>query len=208
MKQEVLTEFEAEKILKNYLPIAKNQLVHSVKEIKLKIPLVLKIMSKQVIHKSDINGVKIVKEKTELEQAFNELIKITKNKKLKLQGILVQEYLEGHQLIIGIKKDSVFNHVILLGAGGIYTEIFKDISIRVCPITEKDAESMIENIRYKEALQGKRGKKANISLLRKILVKTSKIPLTHKRLLELDINPLIINEKTAKVADARMVFER
>ena len=208
MKQEVLTEFEAEKILKNYLPIAKNQLVHSVKEIKLKIPLVLKIMSKQVIHKSDINGVKIVKEKTELEQAFNELIKITKNKKLKLQGILVQEYLEGLQLIIGIKKDSVFNHVILLGAGGIYTEIFKDISIRVCPITEKDAESMIENIRYKEALQGKRGKKANISLLRKILVKTSKIPLTHKRLLELDINPLIINEKTAKVADARMVFER
>ncbi len=208
MKKEILTEVEAEKILKSYVSIAKNQLVHLSREIKIKPPLVLKIISKQVIHKSDIGGVKIVKTKEELEREFNDLIKIAKRKKIRLQGILAQEYHEGHQLIIGIKKDPTFQHVLLLGAGGIYTEIMKDISIRACPITEKDAESMINDLKYKEALEGKRGKKANMSLLKQTLVKVSKIPLKYKKLQELDINPLIVNEKTAKVVDARMVFEK
>ena len=207
-KQEVLTAVESEKILKAYLPIAKNQLVQTVQEIKIIPPLVLKIISKQLIHKSDIGGVKIVKTKEELEREFNDLIKIAKRKKIRLQGILAQEYHEGHQLIIGIKKDPTFQHVLLLGAGGIYTEIMKDISIRACPITEKDAESMINDLKYKEALEGKRGKKANMSLLKQTLVKVSKIPLKYKKLQELDINPLIVNEKTVKVVDARMVFEK
>ncbi len=206
-KQEVLTEFEAEKILKPYLPIPKSQLVSSFKEIKIKPPLVLKLMSKQALHKTDIDGVKIVKSEGETEKNFNQLIKIAKRKKLKLQGILVQEYKEGYQLIVGIKKDPVFNHVLLLGAGGIYTEIIRDISIRACPINIKDAESMIQDLKTKEILYGKRGKKANINLLKKILVKTSQIPLKHKRIKELDINPLIINEKNAYVVDSRIVFE-
>lgn len=208
MKKEVLTEFEAEKLLKSYLPIAKNQLLHSLKELKIKPPLVLKIISKQALHKTDIGGVRIVKSKSEVESTYNDLIRISKRKKLKLQGILAQEYHDGHQIIIGIKKDPVFDHVILLGYGGIFVEIIKDISIRACPITIKDAESMIQDLKSKEILYGKRGKKANINLLIKLLVKTSKIPLKYKNLLELDINPLILNEKTAHVVDARMVLER
>jgi len=207
MKKEVLTEFEAEKIIKPYLPVAKNQLVHSLNEIKIKPPLVLKIMSKQVIHKSDINGVRIIKTVSELEKNFNDLITLSKRKKIKLQGILAQQYYEGHQLFIGIKKDPVFNYVILFGIGGIFVEVIKDISIRSCPINEKDAGSMIEDLRSKEILYGIRGKKANLKLLKKILVKASQIPLKHKNMIELDINPLIINEKTAHVVDARIVLE-
>ena len=209
MKKEVLTEFEAEKLLRNYLPIARNQLVNSFDQIKLKkYPLVLKIMSKQALHKTDIKGVRIARNKQELQKEFNNLIKISKRKKLRLQGILVQEYHEGHQLILGIKKDPVFNHVLLFGIGGIYTEILKDISIRSCPITLKDAESMINDLKSKDIIYGARGKKSNINLLKKLLVKTSKIPLKYKNILELDINPLILNEKTAHVVDARIVLEK
>lgn len=207
MKQEILTEFEAEKILKDYLPVAKNQLVKTFKEIKIKPPLVLKIISKQALHKTDIDGVKIVKSKEEIEKSFGNLIKIAKKKKLKLDGILVQQYHEGHEVILGVKKDSVFNHIILLGAGGIYTEILKDISIRVCPITINDAESMIEELKTRDILYGRRGKKANIELLKRLLVKTSQIPQKYKKLKELDINPLIINEKNAYVVDARIILE-
>ena len=208
MKKEVFTEYEAEKLLKKYLPVAKNQLVKNLKDIKNKVPLVLKIISKQALHKSDINGVRIIKSKNDLEKNFNDLILISKRKKLKLDGILVQEFIEGHQLIIGIKKDPVFGHILLFGLGGIYTEILKDISIRTCPINENDAESMINDLKSKEILYGFRGKKSNVKLLKKILIRTSKIPLKYKKILELDINPLIINEKEAKVADARIVFEK
>ena len=209
MKQEVLTEFEAEKILKSYLPIAKNQLVISQREIKLKkFPLVLKIMSKQLIHKSDIGGVKIVNILDELNKEFQNLINLAKRKKLQLQGILVQEFHEGYQLIVGIKKDPVFGHILLLGIGGIYTEVLRDFSIRACPISLQDAESMIQDLKTKDILYGKRGKKANIELLKKLLVKTSQIPLKHKTITELDINPLILNEKDAYVVDARLVLEK
>ena len=165
-------------------------------------------MSKQALHKTEIKGVKIVRKKQELQKEFTNLIKISKRKKLKLQGILVQEYHEGIQLILGIKKDPVFNHVLLFGLGGIYTEILKDISIRACPITLKDAESMINDLRSKEIIYGARGQKSNVTLLKKLLVKTSKIPLKHKNILELDINPLILNEKSAYVVDARMVMQK
>jgi len=191
------------------LPVAKNQLVHSFEDIKLKkFPLVLKIMSKQALHKSDIGGVKICNNKEELEKNFKLLMNISKRKKLKLQGILVQEYHEGHQLIVGIKKDPVFGHIILTGIGGIYTEILKDISIRACPITIKDANSMIDELKSKAILYGARGKKANVKLFKNILVRVSKIPEKHKTISELDINPFILNEKNGYVVDARIVFEK
>ena len=208
MKKEALTEFEAEKILKSYLPIARNQLIKKLNELKLKkYPLVLKIMSKQALHKSDIKGVRIVHNKEELEKNFDDLIKIAKRKKLNLQGILIQEYHEGHELFIGIKKDPTFSHILLFGLGGIYVEILKDISMRACPITIRDAESMINDLKAKDILYGARGNKINLNLLKKLLIKTSSIPIKYPNLLELDINPLIMNEKEAIVVDARMVLE-
>jgi len=207
MKKEVYTEYRAEKFLKKWIPVARNELVLNKEKISIKkFPLVLKIISSQALHKSDINGVRIVHNKEELDKNFNELLNITKKKKLKLDGILVQEYKEGYQLITGLKKDPVFGHVILLGTGGIYTEIIKDISIRSCPISTADAESMINDLKMKDMLYGIRGEVANISKLKRILVKLSKIPLKYKNIEELDINPLIINKKEVIIADARIIF--
>ncbi|MFH1592583.1 MAG: acetate--CoA ligase family protein [Candidatus Woesearchaeota archaeon] len=209
MEKEVYTEYRAEKLLKKFVPVVKNQLVNDIKEIKFKkFPLVLKIISLGALHKSDIGGVKVVGNKEELERGFKSLINLAKKKRLKLEGILVQEFVKGYELIVGIKKDSVFGHVLLFGAGGIYTEILKDISIRACPITLKDADSMIQDLKTKDILYGARGEKANVGKLKKNLVKISKIPLRYKKIEELDINPLIVNKKDVLVADARIVFEK
>ena len=205
-KQVIYNDYKAEKFLSKFIPIAKNQLVKKAEDIKIKPPMVLKIISDQALHKSDIGGVRIIKREEDLQEEFNDLLKIAKRRLLKLDGILVQEFYEGEQLIIGIKKDPVFNHIILFGVGGIFTEVFNDTSIRKCPITKEDAQEMIDELRARKIFYGFRGKKLNIEFLKKILVKVSEIPLKHKKIEELDINPFILNDKSGKVVDARIVF--
>lgn len=193
------------------LPLAKSYLCKSSEEIvkratTLKFPVVLKLISRQAVHKTEIGGVRVAKDLAELRKNCAELMAISKKKRIKLDGILVQEYAKGTEVIIGIKKDPAFGHVIMFGTGGTLVELLKDVSFRVCPITESDAGSMIEELRLKPLLQGFRGSKpANMKLLRSILVKVSRIPLKHKKIEELDINPLMINDKAAKVVDARVV---
>jgi 3-hydroxypropionyl-CoA synthetase (ADP-forming) len=210
--KKIYTENEAERFLKRYVKVADSVLTKDYKTAekfskKKGYPVVLKIISKQALHKTDIGGVKIVKSEEQLEKNFNALLKIAKTKKIKIDGILVQEFLHGCETIIGIKKDPVFGHVVMFGTGGVLTELFKDVSFRVCPITEKEADDMIYELKGKKLLNGFRGAKpVNIKLLKSVLVKVSKIPLKNKDIEEMDINPFIINEKTGKVADARIVF--
>ena len=206
-KKGVYTDYDAEKFLSKYVSISENQLVKSVDEIKIKAPLVLKIISHQALHKTEIGGVKIVKKQEDVHRAFDDLMRISKKHKIKLDGIMAQKFQEGEQLIIGLKKDPVFGHVILFGIGGIFTELFKDTSIRKCPITDKDAQEMMDELRSKELFYGFRGKNLNRKHLKDTLVKISKIPLKHKGIQELDINPFILNEKQGHVVDARIVFE-
>lgn len=206
-KQVIYTDYEAEKFLSKYVQIAENQLVKSVDEIKIKAPLVLKIISPQALHKTEIGGVKIVHSQEDIERAFQELLTIAKRKRLKLDGIMVQKFIEGTQLIIGIKKDPVFGHIILFGVGGIFTELFEDITIRKCPIDKNDAQEMIDELRARKLFYGFRGKKLNRELLKKTLIKISEIPKKNKTISELDINPYILTEKQGLVVDARIVFE-
>ena len=207
MQKRVMNGFQSEKFLKSYINVSESQLVKSFKEIKIKPPLVLKIMSDQALHKSDIGGVKIVKTKDEIAKNFSELIRIAKNHKIKLSGIMVQKYVEGTQLIIGIKNDSVFNHVILFGVGGIFTEVFEDISIRKCPINENDADEMINELRAAKIFHGFRRIKLDIAKLKKTLVEVSKIPLKYRNIKEMDINPFILNAEDGVAVDARIVFD-
>jgi len=209
MKKGAYTEVDTEKFLKKYVPVAKHKLCKSLLEVKssgIKVPLVLKIISKDALHKSDINGVRIVNCEPELEGEFNSLMKIAKHKKLKLEGILVQEFIEGECLLIGLKKDDVFGHVIAFGIGGIYTEVMKDVSFRVCPITSKDFKSMVSELKMKDLLFGVRGKEGvNMKKLESVVINISKIPMRHKEIKEMDINPFVINSKSGKVVDARML---
>lgn len=207
----IYTEEKAERMLKP-LPVAKAKLVKDLKGAKeaakrIRYPLVLKIISPKALHKTEIGGVAVVKGADELEAAFNNLIKIAKKKRLKLTGIYVQEFVSGKELIIGIKRDPTFGHTVMLGIGGKYVELMRDVTFRICPISDKDAEKMINELKYTKILTGYRGEKGvNISVLKKMLVSVSKLPQKHKKLEELDINPFILNEKRGKIVDARAVF--
>jgi hypothetical protein len=203
----LFTEYDSDKLLSKYVPVAKNRLVKTLKEIKSpKFPLALKIMSTDALHKSEIKGVRKVDNKQELDREFKDLIKISKKKKLKLQGILVQNYCEGENFIIGIKKDDTFGHVLLFGLGGIFTELTKDFSIRKCPIDIKEADSMLEELRGRKIFHGFRNIKLNTKMLKKSLVKISQIPQKHPDIEELDINPFILNSRKGFVVDSRIVF--
>ena len=201
---------EADKFLAG-LPVAKSQLCNDSGEVvkcakRFHFPVVLKIISGQAIHKTDIGGIKVAKDYAELRNSYLELMRLSRDKRIKLDGILVQEHTKGTEVIIGIKKDATFGHVIMFGIGGTMVELLKDVSFRVCPINENDAESMIGELKFNKLLYGFRGSKpVNFKLLKSILVKVSKIPSRHKKIEELDINPLMISGNTAKIVDARVV---
>ena len=209
----ILTEDKAEKLLSRYLPVAKSVLTkNAIQAIefsnKIGFPLVLKIISRQALHKSEAGGVRIVNNIEELRKAYADMMKSAVKNNIKVDGMLAQEFINGQEVIIGIKYDATFGHVIGFGTGGKYTELLKDIAFRACPITEEDAQSMIDELKLRQLLYGARGSKpVNIKLLKQIMVKASKIPATQKRIQELDINPFIINEKTGKVADARILMK-
>ena len=212
--RKILTEYYAEEVLKKFkIPISNRYLAQNLEEVykyakKLKFPIDLKIMSEQVFHKSDIGGVRVCPTKDDLKKEYEEIMKIVKRRNIKLQGVLVQEYFVGKELLIGLKKDPTFSHVIGLGMGGIYTEFFKDIEFRACPINEDDAKSMIEGLKAVTILKGVRGEKPiNLKLLKKTLVNVSKIPKKYPNLVELDINPFIMNENKGKAVDALMILD-
>lgn len=198
-------EKEAEDFLEeNGLQIANRKIVSTKQEAlefikKIKFPVVLKITGK--LHKTDEDGVSI----NVTQPFFNQEFERLKNKS---KQVLVQEYISGKQLIIGIIKDPTFGHVIMFGLGGIFVEVFKDISFRVCPITKEDATKMIEETKAYEILKGTRGEKPiNFKQLSNILVKVSEIAAKNQNIKELDINPLIANENEVKIVDARIIFE-
>src|SRR3989344_4097014 len=190
------------------IPIAKSILTKDIKKAEKSIkkyPIVLKIISPKAVHKTDVNAVRIVHKKEDFEREFKDLIIMAKKKRIPLNGILVQEYIKGREVIIGIKNDPSFGHAIMFGLGGTMVEVLKDVTFRICPIEESDAENMIQELKTKQILYGVRGEKAvNINLLKRILVQASLIPKKHKNIEELDINPLIINAKEAKAVDVRV----
>jgi len=204
----VLLGKDAEKFLKG-LPLAKSFLVKNSNELNKirRYPVVMKIISPQVIHKTEIKGIQTANDKQEAQDIFNNFMKTIKSKRMKLTGILIQEYVKGREFIIGIKRDPTFGHVIMFGAGGIFVESLKDVTFRICPILDKDADSMIEDLKNQWLISGTRGQKPiKVKLLKQILVKVSKLPQKYKKIEELDINPLIANERETKIVDSRMVL--
>lgn len=211
-KKEVWTEARAEQYLSKHLPVAKSVFAKDADTAaraaqKLGYPAVLKIVSPDILHKTEFGGVKIAHDADELRQDFARLRAAAKRKRARFQGVLVQEFLEGTELIIGITRDPAFGHVIAFGLGGIYVELLKDVRFRVCPITAADAQEMIDELKGKRLLTGFRGQKPrNLKLLRDVLVKASRIPEKLPRLAEMDINPFLLGPRTGKVADARIIL--
>ncbi len=203
----VLIGLEALNFVKKYVKVAESKEFAAKKPVLnycQKFPCVLKLSSAKLIHKTEKSAVIKVVNKEHLSQVLKNFDKIkTKNCKY-----LVQEYIKGAELILGLKKDKSFGHVIVLGIGGVFVELIKDIQFRVCPITGKDAKDMISTIKSQKIFQGFRGKpKINKKKLVQSAVLLSKLAKTHPEIKELDINPLICDNKACKAADVRVVLE-
>lgn len=169
-------------------------------------PMVLKLISKDALHKTEFGGVKVVWAKESFEKTFEALLETAKKNKIKVDDILLQEFVEGLELIVGLKKDPTFGHVIMLGLGGIYVEAIRDVTFRVCPINDADASEMIHDLRGKGLILSER-RKLDVERLKKVLVRLSKLPQKKKDIVELDINPLILNGEEARTVDVRIVFD-
>ncbi len=173
---------------------------------KLSYPLVLKIVSSKIIHKSDAGGVITnIKNADDLKAAFAAL---SGNKALKgkIDSYLLQKQYSGHEIIIGCKKDVVFGQTILFGLGGIFVEAFEDVSLRIAPVSQRDAEEMVEEIKFVKILKGLRGKKpANIKAIVSLISRISEMCLKED-IEEMDLNPVIVDEKRAVIVDMRVAF--
>ncbi len=205
----VLLGKDAEKLLKG-LPVAQSYIIKQERELAKikKFPVVMKLISPQAIHKTDIGGIKVVANFNQAHRAWHELLVTAKQKKLKLTGIMLQEHVKGSEFIIGIKNDPTFGHVIMFGAGGIFVESLKDTTFRACPIDGKDADSMISSLKNQWLITGTRGQKPiSLKPLRQLLVKMSNLPKKNRKIEELDANPVIANDRETKIADVRIVLK-
>ncbi|MEC2057399.1 acetate--CoA ligase family protein [Peribacillus psychrosaccharolyticus] len=212
-----LSELQASEILDRYhIPTTKRLLAVSAVEAihhanHIGYPVVLKIDSSDIPHKTEAGAIRLnIKNDQEVREAFLEINRNVLNYKsdAKVNGISVQEMLPvGVEVIIGANNDPVFGPVIMFGLGGIFVEIYKDISFRVAPLTREDAKSMIEEIKGIEILKGSRGKASvNIESIIDVLVNVSDLVTDHSDSIEeLDINPLIVYEDGIKAADAMLV---
>lgn len=194
-------------LLKYKIPFFKTEIFKSEKKAvkfaqKIGFPVVLKVFSSQIFHRTDVGGVKIgIKNKLALKKAFFDLSKIKGT-----EGILIQKMGFGKEVALGMKRDLQFGPVLMFGLGGIFIEVLKDISLRICPVFQKEAFKMIREIKGYPVLKGQRGQKpVNIKGLAKIITTLSKLSLKEKNIKEIDLNPVIVNEKWAKVADFKFL---
>lgn len=203
-KRSSLNELEGNRLLSSYgIPMAKAFLARSVDEAieiakDIGYPLVLKVLSPQILHKTEAGCVRIgLTDEEEVRKAYDEILKNARkyNPDSKIEGIIVQEMApDGLELIFGINKDPQFGHTIVFGLGGIYVEVFEDIALRLVPIDRDDAYSMISETKVFKILSGARGKKYDVDEVIDILMKLSKLVQEHKGIQEIDINPFIIYE--------------
>ncbi len=173
---------------------------------------VMKVVSPDIIHKTEAGAIKLgIKTPEEGKKAFNEIINSARKYKpdAEIIGIQIQEMVEkGVELIIGVKKDEQFGHLIMFGIGGIFVELLKDVSFRIIPITDIDAENMINEIKTSKILKGFRNiPPVYIEGIKETLLRVSQLVNDFPEIKELDINPLIVDEKRVIAVDVRFVFE-
>ena len=212
----ILTEHEAKKLLSKYgIPVTKESIAESAVEAlaiasQIGTPVAMKISSPDISHKSDVGGVELNVVVGNVKTTYNKIIsRINKaNPDARIEGILVQQMAPpGHEIIVGLKKDAQFGHALMFGLGGIFVEVYKDVSFRVVPIERNEALDMISEIKGYPILKGIRGRKpADIEAIAAVLVAVSEMA-QKENIIELDINPLIVGETGAVAVDARAMID-
>ena len=215
-KEKVITEELAKQVLTEYgVKVPKYALAKSVDEAgrqaqAVGFPLVAKIVSPQILHKTDVKGVKVgLQNEAAVKETFNDMYGRL-SKQYSVKGVLLEKMAAsgGIELIVGLQNDPQFGPVIMAGVGGIYTEVFKDVAFRVLPITKEDAVSMIEDLKGNKILKGFRGMPSvNMDMLATALVNIGKFGTEMAPYYEsIDFNPVIFYENDYVVVDAKILL--
>jgi acetyl-CoA synthetase (ADP-forming) len=216
--QNLLTEVESKELLKKAgIPVVEAKLARSKKEAisiskEMGFPVVLKISSPDVVHKSDSGGVKLgLANTTQVGKAYSEIISSVKQAypEAQIEGVSVQSMAPlGVEVIVGMSKDPQFGPVLMFGLGGVFVEVLKDVSFRIVPVTERDAREMIKEIKGYPILEGYRGQKpASIPALENLIIKVSQFVEKNPQIKELDLNPIFAYPDRAVAVDARIILE-
>jgi acyl-CoA synthetase (NDP forming) len=213
-----LTEIESKDFIsKTGIPVVETKLAKTKKQAidlskEIGFPVVLKIISPDIVHKSDSGGVKLgLMNATQVGKAWSEITESAKNRfpDAVIEGISVQKMVKpGIEVIIGMTRDAQFGPVLMFGLGGILVEVLKDVSFRVVPLTKRDAHEMVREIKGYPVLDGYRGNDpADVSCLEDMLVKLSGFLEKHPEVSELDLNPVFAYKDGAVAVDARVIIE-
>ncbi|MDK2781202.1 MAG: hypothetical protein PWR13_230 [Archaeoglobi archaeon] len=201
------------------IPVVKSRIVKNEEEAvkasrELGYPVVMKILSPQIVHKSDVGGVVVgIQSDEEAKLSYNKIIENVKRyvPDAEIKGVLVQQMVSGGvETIVGSTKDAQFDNMLMFGLGGIYVEVLKDVSFRLAPITREEAREMIDEIKSGKILKGYRGSKGyDIEAIQDVLLRVSQLITDFPEILELDINPLVVfeNGKGCIAVDARLTLE-
>ncbi|OPZ60632.1 MAG: succinyl-CoA synthetase subunit beta [Deltaproteobacteria bacterium ADurb.Bin510] len=209
-----LSEHDSKALLDAYdIPVTHEVVVTSVEDAKafankVGYPVVLKGSSTTMTHKTELNLVELgIKDDAALEKAY---AAISERGGKELDGILVQEMIQGsRELVAGLVTDPQFGPTVMFGLGGIYTEVLKDVTFRVAPLSETDARNMIEEFRAHKMLDKFRGKPAvDKDLLVKILMNLGRLGLENPEIAEIDINPFIVCDSKPVAVDALVILKQ
>jgi acyl-CoA synthetase (NDP forming) len=213
----VLTEIEAKEILTEAGIKCTDTRLAATKDAAVRLsdqfgyPVVLKISSVDITHKSDAGGVKVdLKNKAEVENAFDAIIRSCKAAipTARIEGVSVQPLARpGIEVIMGMTKDPSFGPVVMFGLGGVFVEVLKDVAFRIVPIEKSDAEDMINEIKGRKLLEGYRGQEpADVACLQQMLLRLSDFANTTPGIQEIDMNPVFAYKDGAMVVDARVIL--
>lgn len=216
----VITEDVSKSILKSYgvkvppYALAKTAAEAVKASKKIGFPLVMKIVSPQILHKTDAGGVKVgVANAKEVKTVFNQILKNVKkyDKKAEIKGVLLEKMVpKGVEMIVGLQVDPQFGPVIMAGLGGVMTEVFKDVAWRMLPITLSDAKSMIEELKSSKLFKGFRGSAPiDLNMLAQALVQIGKIGVDNaSHVNSIDFNPIVVYPKSYFVVDAKIILAK
>lgn len=214
-----LTEHESKRILKAYgIPTTREKLAMNLEAAmglaeEIGFPLVLKVCSLDIVHKSDIGGVIVgLKTPSEVKEAYGRIIENVSKQmpQARILGVLVQEMVpQGQEVIVGATRDAQFGPVVMFGLGGVFVEALRDTSFRLAPLTKEEALEMMKETRGFRLLEGFRGSKpADLKALANVITKVGKIITELPEIAEIDINPIFVYEKGLVAVDARVILSQ
>ncbi len=212
----ILTYEESRKVLElTGIPLNKMETATNIEECveqanKIGYPIVMKIISKDVVHKTEAGGVKVgIKSEDELRTAYDTMMKKVKEHypEAKIDGVSIEEMVDGVEILVGQTTDPQFGKMIAFGIGGVFVEVYKDVSFRLIPISKEDVKEMYSEIKGKKMLEGFRGMPAlKLEELTELLLSISELVENNPMIKEMDLNPVMVTKNGLKAIDARIIL--